>query len=98
MDDLLRPLQDAVEGQIDFEGQRLAELIYTILLPVTGLLAFLVGFFQHDIFLTLWIGLAGTALAAFITIPPWPAYNEEPLHWLPAQTGIRGATIIVDNK
>jgi hypothetical protein len=35
-DQLLEKIQDIVEGQIDFEGQRLAELGATALLATTG--------------------------------------------------------------
>lgn len=33
---LLEQVRDAVEGQIDFEGQRLAEMLTTVLLGAVG--------------------------------------------------------------
>jgi hypothetical protein len=64
--------------------------------------AFLVGFIQKDIYLTLWIGLAGTAFTALVVIPPWPFYNQNPQPWLGSAAAARGGVgrnipgIIVD--
>ncbi|KAL8734524.1 MAG: hypothetical protein Q9166_001424 [cf. Caloplaca sp. 2 TL-2023] len=97
-DQLLQQAQDLVEGQIDFEGQKLTELFSTIILAVTGLLAFIIGFAQQNIWITLWIGLGGTALAFLVVVPPYPIYNENPEKWLRANSGISGARIEVDGK
>jgi len=35
-DQLLEQARDAFEGQIDFEGQRLAEFLTTVLLSIVG--------------------------------------------------------------
>ena len=35
-DQLLEKVRDVAEGQIDFEGQKLAELLSTVLLAVVG--------------------------------------------------------------
>lgn len=100
MDALLEQARSIWEGQIDFEGQRLAELISTLLLSTFGLLAFLVGFITHNITYTLWIGLGGTALTFVIVVPPWPFFNQNPVHWLPARSGGRatGYDITVDGR
>ncbi|KAF1933456.1 SPC12-domain-containing protein [Didymella exigua CBS 183.55] len=81
---MLEQVREAVEGQIDFEGQRLAEMLTTVLLGAAGIIAFLVGFAQQDITIALYIGLAGTALTFLIVVPPWPFYNKNPEDWLPA--------------
>ncbi|KAL8799904.1 MAG: hypothetical protein Q9200_007417 [Gallowayella weberi] len=97
-DQLLQQAQDLLEGQIDFEGQKLTELVSTILLAITGFLAFALGFAQNNIWITLWVGLGGTALTFFIVVPPWPIFNENPENWLQANSGISGAGIEVDGK
>ncbi|KAI4244641.1 MAG: hypothetical protein L6R40_002845 [Gallowayella cf. fulva] len=97
-DQLLQQAQDLFEGQIDFEGQKLTELFSTIILVLTGFLAFALGFVQQNIWVTLWVGLGGTALAFFVVVPPWPIYNENPERWLRANSGISGAGIEVDGK
>lgn len=36
MDQFLDPIREAFEGQIDFSGQKLAELLSTAMLVITG--------------------------------------------------------------
>ncbi|CAO2649407.1 Nn.00g067920.m01.CDS01 [Neocucurbitaria sp. VM-36] len=95
---LLEQVRDAVEGQIDFEGQRLAELLTTVLLGAAGIIAFLVGFMTQDIRLSLYVGLAGTALAFVVVVPPWPFYNKNPEGWLPPHNATSGINIDVDGQ
>jgi len=80
---LLEKAQDVFEGQIDFEGQRLAELLSTVILIVAGGISFLVGYIQQDAKLTLFIGLGGAVLAFLVVVPPWPYFNSHPVKWLP---------------
>ncbi|SLM35726.1 microsomal signal peptidase subunit [Lasallia pustulata] len=97
-DELLKKAQDLFEGQIDFEGQRVAELITTILLSFTGLFAFVAGYIQQNIYITLWVGLGGSVMTFLMVVPPWPIYNDAPEKWLPAGSSIAGAGIEVDGK
>ncbi|KAL4868500.1 hypothetical protein BDV12DRAFT_169544 [Aspergillus spectabilis] len=97
MDDILAPLQDAFEGQIDFHGQGITEILSTVLLIISGVVASFVGYIFQDIFLTLWSGLAGILITALVVIPPWPFYNQHPEKWLvPLPGGAGGAGIVVD--
>ncbi|KAJ5364710.1 microsomal signal peptidase subunit SPC12 [Penicillium cataractarum] len=97
MDNILAPLQDAFEGQIDFHGQRLAELLSTVLLIIFGAISFLVGYIYKDIHLTLWTGLGGTLFTALVVVPPWPFYNQNPEKWFGSVTGkVGGARVVVD--
>ncbi|KAI9683115.1 MAG: hypothetical protein M1829_005906 [Trizodia sp. TS-e1964] len=96
-DQLVAKVQDVFEGQIDFEGQRLAELMTTLLLSVVGAVAFVVGFILQDIYLSLWIGLGGTALAFLLIVPPWPFFNQNPIDWLPGEKNT-AIGIVVDSK
>ncbi|MCJ1351151.1 MAG: hypothetical protein MMC33_001133 [Icmadophila ericetorum] len=82
-DQLLSQVQDLLEGTIDFQGQKQTELVTTLLLSFTGILALILGYIQADIHLTLWIGLLGTGIAFFVVVPPWPIFNESPETWLP---------------
>lgn len=52
----------------------------------------------EDIRLTLYIGLAGTALTFFAVVPPWPFYNKNPEPWLPSSTHAIGVNINVDGN
>ncbi|KAH8149857.1 uncharacterized protein LAJ45_06009 [Morchella importuna] len=80
-------LQNVIDGFIDFEGQRLAEQLTTVLLGLAGIVAFLVGFVMKDLSYTVWIGLGGTALTVLAVVPPWPMYNRNGLKWLPVEGG-----------
>ncbi|KAI9697986.1 MAG: hypothetical protein M1836_004339 [Candelina mexicana] len=97
-DQLLAIVQDTFEGQIDFEGQRQAEYLTTGLLATAGAIAFLVGYVLQDIYLSLLIGLGGTALTFLIVVPPWPYFNRNPLNWLPAGSATSGVGIEVEGK
>ncbi|KAF0316288.1 Signal peptidase complex subunit 1 [Colletotrichum sp. SAR11_59] len=94
-DQILDQVRDLAEGQIDFEGQKLADLLATLVLSASGALAFLVGFFLQDIKLAVYIGLAGTALTFLLVVPPWPFYKQHPVKWLESDgTGIRNVATI----
>ncbi|KAI1129579.1 microsomal signal peptidase 12kDa subunit [Nemania abortiva] len=93
-DQLLEQVRDLVDGQIDFEGQRLAEILATLLLSIVGAVSFLVGFFLQDIALALKIGLGGTALTFLVIVPPWPFFNQHPVKWLP----VGGSSIPSDQQ
>ncbi|KAF5647776.1 microsomal signal peptidase 12kda subunit [Fusarium sp. NRRL 25303] len=80
----LDQIRDVVDGQIDFEGQKLAELLATVLLVISGLVSFVVGYFLQDIKLAVYLGLGGTALTFLVVVPAWPFYNKHPVKWLPA--------------
>ena len=71
----------------DFEGQQNAEKISTALLTLSGVIAFFAGFFNQNIYHTLYVGLGGTALTFLVVVPPWPIFNQNPPPWLPAKTG-----------
>ncbi|ORY16074.1 microsomal signal peptidase 12 kDa subunit-domain-containing protein [Clohesyomyces aquaticus] len=98
MEQILDQLRDVVEAPIDYEGQRLAELITTVLLGAAGIFAFFIGFMTQDIKLSLYIGLAGTAITFLAVVPPWPLYNKNPEPWLPAHSATSGVQIDVDGQ
>ncbi|KAK5134819.1 hypothetical protein LTR08_006051 [Meristemomyces frigidus] len=101
MDQLLEQARTVYEGEIDFEGQRLAELLTYALLSISGVVAFLAGFVTQDIYQTLYIGLGGTALTFLAVVPPWPFFNQHPQPWLRAKTGpgaLQGFNIEVDGQ
>ncbi|KAI9897573.1 hypothetical protein N3K66_007429 [Trichothecium roseum] len=83
---VLDKMRDVVEGEIDFDGQRRSEIIATLFLALSGLIAFNVGYAKEDIKLAIYIGLGGTALTFLLAVPPWPFYNRNPVKWLPAGT------------
>ncbi|KIV77489.1 hypothetical protein PV11_09279 [Exophiala sideris] len=95
MDAIISQIQDLFEGQIDFDGQRLAETISNAALTITSVIALVIGFIQQDIYLTMWIGLAGTALAMLLVVPPWPVYNQHPQPWFGSKSALPPGGIVV---
>ncbi|EXJ83834.1 hypothetical protein A1O1_07461 [Capronia coronata CBS 617.96] len=95
MDAVVAQIQDLFEGQIDFDGQHLAEQLYSAILSMSSVVALIVGYMQQDIFLTMWIGVAGTLLAMFLVVPPWPVYNRHPQSWLGSKASLPQGGIIV---
>ncbi|EEP79300.1 predicted protein [Uncinocarpus reesii 1704] len=96
MDEILGPLQDIFEGQIDFHGQWLAEILTNVLLVVFGAIGFIAGYIYQDVFVTVLIGAVGVLVTIFVVVPPWPIYNKHPEPWLvPGLGGVRGGGIVV---
>ncbi|KAK4198178.1 putative signal peptidase complex subunit 1 [Triangularia verruculosa] len=95
---LLEQARDIFEGQIDFEGQKLVELLVNVSLSLVGAIAFLVGYFLQDIKLAVYVGLAGTAATFLLTVPPWPMYNKNPVKWLPVAGAAPPANIVIDEN
>jgi len=98
MDAIISQIQDVFEGQIDFHGQRLTETISTAVLTVSSVIALIIGFIQQDIYMTMWIGLAGTLLAMFLVVPPWPVYNQHPQPWIGSKMRLPPGGIVVTGK
>ncbi|KAL9075174.1 MAG: hypothetical protein Q9161_001860 [Pseudevernia consocians] len=97
-DELVQQAQELFEGQIDFEGQKQTELISTVLLAVSGLFAFILGFALQNIYVTLWTGLGGAVITFLVVVPPYPFYNKSPERWLQSGSGVAGSGIEVDGK
>ncbi|KYK61892.1 hypothetical protein DCS_03037 [Drechmeria coniospora] len=80
-------LMQLADMRQDFHGQRRAENFATLLLALSGLLAFNIGYYYQDIRMAVFIGLGGTLLTFLLVTPPWPFYNKNPVKWLPAGSG-----------
>jgi len=99
-DALIAQARNLLEGQIDFEGQRKAELLTTYLLAGFGAIAFIIGYILSSIHLTLYLGLLGTVITFVLVVPAWGFYNRDPERWLPGSgTSVGGGMgITVDGK
>jgi len=80
-------LLSIIDGFIDFEGQRLSEVLSTYILVISGALGWIIGFILQNLTYTVYIGLVGSVLAVFVAVPPWPLYNRHALRWLPVGAG-----------
>ncbi len=69
---------------MDFQGQKISELVSMVLLIITGFVSFTVGYTKEDFALFIKLFLAGTAITCAITVPDWPFYNKLELQWQPS--------------
>ncbi|KAJ1685637.1 hypothetical protein LUZ63_017027 [Rhynchospora breviuscula] len=68
--------------EMDWQGQKRAEMLMQIFLVVSAVVAFGLGYLMRDFRLMMLIYAGGVVLTAFITVPNWPFFNHHPLKWL----------------
>jgi len=67
---------------MDWQGQKLAELLMQIMLIVVSVIAFGTGYLMAS-FQTMILTYAGGVLVTLlVTGPNWPFFNRHPLKWL----------------
>ena len=69
----------------DFEGQRLASKLMSIMLWSAVVVAVPVGLFHHTFVASLIVMVVAAVLTCIVVLPPWPMYNKHPLKYLPAE-------------
>ena len=65
----------------DFEGQRLAEHVYIVLISTCCLLGFVLSCITRQFMYTGYAALFSTILSIILVLPPWPWYNKHPVSW-----------------
>ncbi|CAF1193283.1 unnamed protein product [Adineta ricciae] len=66
---------------MDFRGQKMAERLFQVIIVFFGLIGFLVGYMMQQFSMTIYSVLFGVLVSAFLTIPPWPIYRNNPVEW-----------------
>ncbi|XP_076046083.1 signal peptidase complex subunit Spase12 [Oratosquilla oratoria] len=92
---------DTVMGipvHMDYEGQRLAERLFHIIILSFGAAGWLYGYHVQDFFKTILMLGGGSVLACLVTLPPWPIYRRSPLKWVPVQEQPSAPTETVSSK
>lgn len=75
------------------------EVVAVSLMRLIKVVALIAGYIQQDIFLTMWIALAGTLTAMFLVVPPWPVFNRHPQPWLGSKASLPpGGILVRDGK
>ncbi|KAG9455719.1 hypothetical protein H6P81_000227 [Aristolochia fimbriata] len=69
-------------GVMDWQGQKLSEMLMQIMLVVHALVAFVAGYTFSSFQMMLQIFAGGVLLTTLVTVPDWPWYNRHPLKWL----------------
>ncbi|XP_043706772.1 probable signal peptidase complex subunit 1 [Telopea speciosissima] len=67
---------------MDWQGQKLAELLMQVMLVVFAVGAFITGYAMGSFQMMLIIYAVGVVLTTLITVPNWPFFNRHPLKWL----------------
>lgn len=76
---------------MDLQGQRLCERIYTVIIIVFAIVAFLAGYLLQSFTVMLAVFGCGVGAAAVACLPDWPMYNRHPIKWLPAKHRVSAA-------
>lgn len=75
------PLQK-LSSHIDFQGQKVAERTYQVILTIAGIIGFLVGFWTQQLSYAMFTVLGASAFTALIILPPWPfLFRKNPIVW-----------------
>jgi signal peptidase complex subunit 1 len=45
--------------------------------------SFIAGYYTQNVYNSVYVGLAGTALTFLVVVPAWPFFNKNPARWLP---------------
>lgn len=78
---------------MDWQGQKLTELLMQYMLFGSALLGFLLGYFFESYRLMMWFNLVGVVLTFIITVPDWWFFNRHPVQWLPPRSSESATTV-----
>ncbi|KAJ8646121.1 hypothetical protein MRB53_007869 [Persea americana] len=67
---------------MDWQGQKLAELLMQIILGVFAVAAFVAGYSMGSFQTMLLIYAGGVGVTTLFIVPNWPFFNRHPLNWL----------------
>ncbi|GMT29302.1 hypothetical protein PFISCL1PPCAC_20599, partial [Pristionchus fissidentatus] len=82
----------------DYPGQRKAERIFQVVLVVSGIIGFGVGYHTQQLSHAIFTVLGGAVLASLIVLPPWPCFRRHPLNWQPVITEDKKAPAAEEKK
>ncbi|CAI2299930.1 unnamed protein product [Caenorhabditis sp. 36 PRJEB53466] len=84
------PLQ-ALSTHIDFQGQKVAERTYQVILTLAGIVGFVVGWWTQQLSYAIFTVMGASAFTALIILPPWPfLFRKHPVVWQPVQVEEEG--------
>ncbi|KHJ83220.1 hypothetical protein OESDEN_17083 [Oesophagostomum dentatum] len=87
MDGIIQMLPEPLRcfsTHLDFPGQKAAERTFQVIIVLSGIIGFLIGFSTQQLSHAIYTVLAGAALSALIVLPPWPfLFRKNPIVWQP---------------
>ncbi|KAI9591313.1 signal peptidase complex, spc12 subunit [Syncephalis fuscata] len=75
-----------IDGEIDFEGQKLSEQLSQQLLMLNIVISFAYGYWIQSVGSMLIVYAIGYVITLFVCAPTWSFYTRNPVQWLPAST------------
>ena len=67
---------------MDYQGQKLAEMIYLYLIVILGAIGWVFGYVAQSFKITFTVWLGGLVVSMILCVPDWPMYNPHPVEWL----------------
>lgn len=77
--------------EMDFEGQKLAEILQYVILGGFGIVGFIWGYLCESFQQTFYVVAVGALVASMLVFPPWPIYRKNPLPFQPIQKASKAA-------
>ncbi len=74
-------LFSSIPTHMDFKGQDKSERLSRMIVVLFGAVGIVWGYVLQQFSQTVYILAAGLALAALLTVPPWPFYRRNPVKW-----------------
>jgi len=75
---------------MDYQGQRLAELMFYWIILSFGGVGWIIGYFQQDFMIVFKFWLVGVVISVVLCVPDWPYFNRHPIKWLESVPDRRG--------
>uniref|UniRef100_A0AC35UDN7 Signal peptidase complex subunit 1 n=1 Tax=Rhabditophanes sp. KR3021 TaxID=114890 RepID=A0AC35UDN7_9BILA len=85
MDSLIAMLpswMNCLNTSIDFVGQQKAEIIYEVVIVVSAVVGFIVGFYTQQMSHMVYAIGIGFGISCVICLPAWPCFRRNPISWL----------------
>mmetsp|Transcript_24303 Transcript_24303/g.67375 ORF Transcript_24303/g.67375 Transcript_24303/m.67375 type:complete len:81 (-) Transcript_24303:304-546(-) len=67
---------------MDYEGQKLAEMLFYIIICLFGGVGWVLGYLQQDFTIVFQAWLVGVVISVILCVPDWPFFNRHPVKWL----------------
>uniref|UniRef100_A0A915PSC6 Lon protease homolog, mitochondrial n=1 Tax=Setaria digitata TaxID=48799 RepID=A0A915PSC6_9BILA len=100
MDGLIQMLPPSLRKfstHIDFVGQRRAERIFQVILVLTAVIGYFVGYATQQLSYAMYSLSCGFVLSCLLVVPPWPYLRRNPIHSMTSVMGVmieqKGKTI-----
>ncbi|VDM19104.1 unnamed protein product [Wuchereria bancrofti] len=88
MDGLIQMLPPSLRKfstYIDFVGQRRAERIFQVILVLTAVIGYGIGYVTEQLSYAIYTLCCGFIMSFILVVPPWPYLRRNPVHWQPVQ-------------